>query len=424
MPLLLRILSRVSRRSFAERKDAVHHTNAAAAAGLFLTLLTLSMGSPLRGGEPDCEHADTLIQQLGHTEFSRRVAAERALLEQGTAGLESVQAGLKSEDPEVRRRCHRLASTLQRVAFHERKEAIADDPWAFDEHLAPCWDFFHRLVGDTPQARALYIRMVEAETELMMGVVQHPQSWPIQFERRCADLRTFSERPHGRYDPAGTAALLLLSIHPDNQMGPWSSSTLTNMINDSAFTSSVERGQDRAVLRALLSHWVASSHSTPHMRLRIAERHDLEMGVAAAHEILQNRNGNGQSRSSLEGAIRFLTRHGGADVVDVLEELLEDETPLSKRRQYARKGDDHGSPRASVDLQVSDLALLGLIQLTEQDPAEYGFSNLRMEGRSQTGSFSSEADRKAALRKWHIWRSREGRHGTDEQFDASEGRAA
>src|SRR5262249_49854596 len=157
---------------------------------------------------------------------------------------------------------------------------------------------------------------------------------------------------------------------------------LKSLMNEPTFSRTVmdENSTDGPAMQALVSHWVDLGHTQPQSRLQIAERFQLDAGVSAAKEIITNRNATVPSQASLERAIRFLSDHGGMGAIEDLESLLDDRTwsPAAIRERAGDRQMNRGQARTlSINLQASDLALLGLLKLTEQNPRDYGFANLR-----------------------------------------------
>ncbi len=94
--------------------------------------------------------APALVAQLGSKEFAEREAAEKALRAMGAAAYAAVTAGLKSDNPEIVRRCQKLMPVL-RAAHLARPESEV-------------WKRFVAIAGDTPHARELFLEMA-AEPE-------------------------------------------------------------------------------------------------------------------------------------------------------------------------------------------------------------------------------------------------------------------
>lgn len=387
------------------------------------------------------ESASVLVQQLGHPSFQVRVAAEQELLTRGMDGLRAAGLGAKSNDPEIRRRSQRLVSVLQKLAFIEQQERVRNDPWMAGEELAPAWEFYQSIASDSPAARNLYVKMIEQESELMTSVVLRPKEWTLDFERRCADLRTFVDRRISRdLNTASIMTLLFLALHPDNRMSPLSSGTVGSLISDTEFYSTVMRApvDEREVYVAFLSQWVESSgHSSPASRLQLASKFQLKAGVAPALEILSNYKSVGLSRTQLQNAIGFLAVYGSIDVVPELEKLLDPEryqTPtlesdgsfsIPEPRPESLRSKSEQTAEAQQTLLVNDTALLAILRITKQDPSKYGFANMRIDNQQRApivnASFATDGARRLALSQWLAWRIEHARQLLPPPSDASEG---
>jgi hypothetical protein len=92
-------------------------------------------------------------------------------------------------------------------------------------------------------------------------------------------------------------------------------------------------------------------------------------------------------------AIQVLTKYGGPAQFGVLEQLLDDGTPLAKSRNGP-----------STVTQIRDLALAGLIHLHQQDVREFGFpaarqTSLHFFDPASLG-FPNDQQRLMARQKW------------------------
>jgi len=375
-----------------------------------------------------------LVRQLGDPQFERRVAAEQEILHQGAAALEWIEAGLQSDDWEIRQRSLRLLKILREFSLINQLERVREDPWTVSEELAPAWEVFHSFTGDSEAARTLYVRMIEQEGELMLAVGLQPHHWMEHFERRCADLRIhlMDRRNSQDLHPMTVLTLLFLAEHPENKLNLASSQTITNLLVDPAFYNYVQNcpAEEAKVCRALLSEWVQrSGQITPPSRLELSTRYQLPAGAAAAREILANRHAVGASRTQLQNAIRFLTIYETQASLQDLEPLLSlsDVTlPSMNPPRLSRRDADGTSPQNTTqETQASDLALLGLVQMTGQDPQSYGFANVRidLDHRYNTNVplITSEIDRHQALLRWSSWRAAHPMWFRSAPTDASEG---
>lgn len=381
-------------------------------AGCLLTFLPLSWS--VCSAE---EQNRALILQLGHADFDQRMAAERAILEQGPRGIETAREGLTSSDAEVRQRSQRLLIVLRKLNYRESRDELLNSPWTAAASVAPAWELFQSLAGDGPEARRMYVELIDAEPDLMLMMASQSKTWPAGFERRCAALKTFSDpRPNREASNLSVAALLLLAVHPDNRPSQDAANLIAALVVTSAFNRAAQDEKRGELYRGLVNRWIERSETTitPHQRLALAKSFDLPGGVPAAREILNNRHGPGRSRMQLHDAIRYLSRHGGPDSAPDLQAFLDDDgAPDCRLHATAllphQTATDPTSPR-NDDTYARDAALLGLLQLTGQNLEEYGVQNAQTNVDLRYGSsgpsFISDSHRAAAYEKWSVWRMR------------------
>lgn len=395
---------------------------------LLLVLTVLLCGGGVKASEP----SHPLILQLGDAEFERRIAAERALMAHGVGGLTIIEAGTHSIDPEIRQRSIRLLELMRKTAFIQQRDRIRQDPWTVPAEMAPGWEAYQSFVGDSWDARDLYVRMIEAEGDLMLAVALRPKRWVEDFERRCADLRPFLDRrQQHEVNPISVLALLFLAEHPDHTLNMVSAQIISGLLSDPSFFMFIQNAPagEAAVSRALLSEWVLhSNHGIASQRLDLAIKYQLPAGEVAAREIISNRHAAGASRAQLQNAIRFISIYEPASAVSVLEPLLSssqiDLSP-SPRESLTLDPPLRQTSPPSQEQQANDLALLGLLQITRQDPQLYGYANIRidLEHRFNNNApiFTAEGDRQQALLRWQSWRAAHPLYFTLPAGDASEG---
>jgi len=395
--------------------------------------LIVFTGSTVHANQP----THPLIRQLGDPRFERRVAAEREILQQGPAALEWIEAGLHSNDGEIRQRSLRLSEILRKSSLAAQRERIRANPWILPPELAPGWEFFQSLAGDGPAARDIYVRMIEQEGELMLALALRPGQWTEDFDRRCADLRmSFLDRRGGvnELNPMTILTLLFLAEHPENKPSLLSAQTIVTLLVDTYFYTHVQRAPEgeAKVFQALISEWVLrSGHVTPQNRLELATRYQLPAGASAAREIIASRHAGRASRSQLQNAIRFITVYSPQTALRDLEPLLNlSEFQLISLKDASKELlREKPAPETATawDLQASDLALLGILQTTGQSPLFYGFADIRidLDHRYNTNVplMTSDQDRHRALVRWLKWRAAHSAWFRDPPRDAREGEA-
>ncbi|WP_437186965.1 hypothetical protein SH668x_000338 [Planctomicrobium sp. SH668] len=373
-----------------------------------------------------------LVRQLGDQSFERRISAEKELLKKGYPSLDFVEAGVESSDPEIRQRSIRLRGILRKSYLTADRDRIRENPWIYPEEMTPGWQLFQEIAGDGPAARDAYVRMLDSEGDLMLSLVIQPESWTEEFERRCVDLRGITETRSARnLDPYSVLALMFLAEHPTNVRNSNSVNIVQSMLLDQSFMNGIQRlNEDEfGVFQSFLSDWVVQARQIPSAgRLELASRFQLAAGVEPAREIiaLQRAAGVPQPHAQIN-AIRFIINYGEIDSLELLEELVAfpdvslELTPLELEQAPPKA---NPGPRGQ-EHAVNDVALLGMVMLTGQNPIEYNFTNIRVEKRQlvNVGNplFQSDELRRQAIERWRSWKESHPQIFRAPSLDAVEG---
>ncbi|MEW4487432.1 hypothetical protein AB1L42_05090 [Thalassoglobus sp. JC818] len=348
--------------------------------------------------ESASESTASLVRQLGSRSFQVRSDAERKLLESGFDSLGAINQGINSDDPEVRTRSLRVMQLLERSIFVRYRDKIRDNPWLFPQQLTPGWETFFELVGESPEARALYVQLLQSETAIMLSL--NRPGWQSRFEQRCGEILSFPQGPfQAKTSLATMTALLFLACHPENTPSGPATTVINSFLNDSQFRRATRDQKTGTVLRSLVGQWILCSvSSSSSQRLSLAASFEMAEGLDAARELISQRHKVSFSPTHLEDAISYLGRYGGPVVIEELEQLLDDEMKL------------RGRYRGGPEVQVRDIALAALLHLTNQNPESYGLHDLRPRtGFLYIGSsvrFGSTEDRLSAIEQWRTWRAR------------------
>jgi RNA polymerase sigma factor (sigma-70 family) len=123
-----------------------------------------------------------LVEQLGSEDFAERESAQKQLKELGPKARAALEVGLKSENPEVVKRCHELLEQLARAEFDTKH-----------------WARFARVIGDDKASRALFerIRSLRRNVELLDAVVADPKAAGKLYDDRWAELNKAARIPTG-----------------------------------------------------------------------------------------------------------------------------------------------------------------------------------------------------------------------------------
>jgi hypothetical protein len=375
---------------------------AAPLAGLVCCLLAAGIAwgqdAPARGdAEPRAERARRLVEQLGADDFFSREQAARELAELGRFALEALQAGAKSGDREVRYSSLRLLSSMREADLQRRLTAFAagrDDE--LDEPL-PMWDVYRGIVGDSAEARRLFVDMQTHEPELLSLLAENPrragefladrvQQIPLEMRVNPTQVQEI---------PLGTVAALLLAAGdggvgvPARGSGP-----IYSFCYQRGVQSALAGGAHEAEVRKLLGRWIARGEdSLVYPGMVLATQHELKEGLIPARRILRQ---GGHQPYLVQHAVATIARLGDAGDVPLLEPLLADATHLTHRNV--------GEANRPVDVQVRDVALAAVVHLSGREFGEFGLKHIQPNPQTvftpNSACFETDAERTAALQKW------------------------
>jgi hypothetical protein len=196
---------------------------------------------------------------------------------------------------------------------------------------------------------------------------------------------------------ASAAVLIFLAgrsdLHPDTMpMG---------VMVDQVFHQEAIRvglsGPGAAPLRKLIVAYLEtrSDPAAVHQAFHLATRHNMTELVPLAVRILRDPQ---QSAFTRGIAVLLVARVAGPGGRAELEPLLKDETPLTNFQWNGVRG----------TTELRDVALAGLVHLTNQSGKDYGFIALQKQPNPGLQSpyylgFANDTARLAALTRWESW---------------------
>lgn len=374
-------------------------------------LLAAVSGSPgFAGTQPkssDPEKAEALIQGLSSPSFRIRLQAETDCRQSGDEMLPALNAALKSSDPELRRRARFLIERIENDLLSDSLNSFLQPG---SSSSLPGWSIVEDLVEDTPEVRAAYAGILKGNAELSRALA-HPEDIPNEIQRELQSRNLLGTIPR-TISPTDTSALLLLLIHPDANysadLGEVASRMVWAGVSHAEIDVETLRNPSRAsaigknaaileILRALVTRWVTIPKAgTPHDRLLTATRLGLPEAVAPALEIIRQKD----SPHVIGTAFVAIANYGGANEMAIVESMLDDEFELSS----SRKNESDGTTSST---QLRDVALATLIEMTHQDPQQYGMKMFPRDSEKRVSAFpvvfESTDKRDLAFEKWRAW---------------------
>ena len=356
------------------------------------------------------EQIDKWISELSHDEYTVRQSAASQLLEAGMSARGSLQAVVEGPDPETRAAARRLLALIDQSEFHRRLEAFAADTDGRRGLTLPGWEQYRERVGGDPVARALFVEMQRQEGPLLAAVfgagARPPdQLWEDRLLRLVQWPAAVGDR--GAVPPLGRcAAVLFLGTAAETAVSDRGAMLVENMIQRPPIREALAGAGANDAVRRLVSDWIIDCPNKNELilarRLNLASTIDLREALPLALAVAGgDPKYAGVPPSTRAIAVLLVGQFGGREHVGQLEPLLQDTTVCMMVQAQLP-----GRPAANV--QIRDVALVVMLHLSGQRPADYGYVHARLQPQRmfqlQTLHRENDEQRIAAVAKWHTWR--------------------
>lgn len=379
-----------------------------------------SASTSAAGSGPSELTDDQCVQLLGAADFQARDRARLELERRGLSARAAIEAGVKSSDQEIRRRCEVILASIDAADKRQRLDQLValaanSTPEAIqleaEKLKLPAWTTFARYAGTSVEARQLYRDIMTLEWNFIAQSAEQPQQAPMLLTQRLDELTTTGT---GIVEnPSATINAFLLSSLIAGQIADATSTRLQILVRDSAYgaNTSSQRG---APVRQLLGGWVTDVRGgmLNHFHaLAVSRTYRLsEAGAARARTIIQldTKQGPlaGTSAMLNRQALQTLMEFGTAADVKLLLRLLDDSSVVTTT-SVGGPADPNAepAPRLVLEVRVSDLALYTALVLEGRDVRQFGFSHVpSSEARyyfDTHAGFVTDQDRQAAMRLWN-----------------------
>ncbi len=345
-----------------------------------------------------------LVQQLGSGSFIERQRATRELTELGIAARDALQAAAIDSDAEVRTRARWILADIWQADFRQRLEAFAADTDGSGKQTLPGWEQFSAQMGGGLTARQLFVELHRAEPELMDAMAKGPKEASETLAARCHAIYEKTVAAHLNDPPLsmGTVtSLLWVASSPEVRLDEQLGVQIYTFLSPRVYQQHLRGGVWSSMLRKILGLWVVKdvAPSMTAQNLIFSVLYGLKAeGLEVAVKVL---NDPGSTPTNRNFALMTVGRYGDEHHASAVEKLLADAMPCGTAQ--ATK-----SPR-QFELQVRDVALAVLVDLTGQQASDYG----PLVGRNAQQTlfqvalvvFNDPALRDAALKKWAEWRA-------------------
>jgi hypothetical protein len=359
---------------------------------------------------PTPDDINRWIAELSHDAFTVRQAAAARLLAAGMAARDALLAIADGPEPETRAAARRLVALIDQSEFNRRLEAFAADTDGRQKLTLPGWSEYQKLVGGDPVARGLFVDMQRHEGALfsaVFGVSSRPaeEVWESRLTR-LARWQTPTVDRNPVPPLASCAAIVFLASVPEMNVSETAALNVEGLIQRSPIHEALQSAQQDAV-RRIVTSWILNCPNPNEeillRRLNLMSTLNLEGALPLALAIV----GGDTKYAHVQPLTRSMAalavgQFGNRAHIERLEPLLDDAAVCQQLQ-----GQLPGQPATAV--QVRDVALVVMLSLTDQRPADYGYVNARLQ---QPRSFllpslfrENDKQRDEAVAKWRAWRS-------------------
>jgi hypothetical protein len=351
---------------------------------------------------------EQLITDLAAESFSAREEATRLFLEQDPRVIPLVRNLVQTtEDAEVKQRAKRILMVLEERDLDARLQAFMKDTDEKQGVSLPGWKQFRQVAGSSQAARDLFVEMQRAESKLLLLYDTFPEKVPDAMAQQLMEqtlIITTASGTRTRSTPksGSVATYWFLAGEPDLKIGGDAASGIVRLYHMSAVSSQLA---SQETLKTLFVRWVLRETEPMVMMQNLSYAQQLnlpEVGVLAERVVT----------SSLQPSLRVsglgtLIKTKKKAALPVLEKALADE---GITYQFFPNGIRAGErPKEPYKIQFRDLALVQMMGLCGQKPADFGLlvplpteANL-YQVEYQKLLLATDEEREALHKKWRAW---------------------
>ncbi len=351
---------------------------------------------------------EQLINDLASDSFSAREEATRLFLEQDPQVIPLVRNLVQTtEDAEVKQRAKRILMVLEERDLDARLQAFMRDSDEKQGVTLPGWKQFRQVAGNSQAARDLFVDMQRAESKLLLLFDTSPDKVPDAMaqkiiEQTMALTTASSVRTRIVPKPGSVATYWFLAGEPSLKIGGEASTGIVRMYHTAGVSSQLA---SQETMRTLFVRWILRDTEPMVMTQNLSYAQTLnlpEVGVLAERVVTSN-----LQPSLRVNGLSTLVKIKKKAALPILEKALADEGITYQFFPNGLRGNER--PKEPYKIQFRDLALVQMMGLCEQKPADFGLSvplpkeeNL-YQIEYQKLILASDEEREALHKKWRAW---------------------
>lgn len=364
---------------------------------------TLFVASAAMGAEPmrDADRITQLIRDLASPTFATRELASKELIKIGIAALPELEAAAVGPDAETRSRAKRILVVIGAASLEQKIEAFRKDVDGKQQLTLPGWKAFREQFGGEKSTRELFAEMYKSGPVLLSAIEDgDPRSIADRLRETARELEAGFEHDAISVDDSKAlegllSAMLWAACRPEVAVDDKTAEKLTQYVNPQTFQPAARASQ--SVQRELLSEWVQrdSGAAANYNKMMLSLSFELPVTIDLARRVIKSE----VLAKQRAFVILLVAKNGNAADLGTIEPTLMDERVI-------------GSPtinKKRIEVQVRDVTLAAIVELTGQDLKKYGFSKSQFGSESGINPFANifenGAKRDAALKAWREWRA-------------------
>jgi hypothetical protein len=350
---------------------------------------------------------EQLINDLAADSFSAREEATRLFLEQDPQVIPLVRNLLQTtDDAEVKQRARRILMVLEERDLDARLQAFLRDTDEKQGVSLPGWKQFRAVAGSSQAARDLFVDMQRSESKLLLLYDTSPDKVPDamaqqMYEQTLAMTTANGVRSRNMPKAGSVATYWFLAGEPELKIGGETANGIVRLYHTAGVTGQLT---SPGTMRDLFVRWILRESDPMVMMQNLSYATQLnlpEAGTLAERVVT----------SSLQPALRvgglgMLVKTKKKAALPILEKALEDE---GITYQFFPNGNRGERPKEPYKIQFRDLALVQMLALCDQKPADFGLTvPLPTESNQYNVEYqklvlATDEERETLHKKWRAW---------------------
>lgn len=348
-----------------------------------------------------------LVDQLAARSYQKRDAAAEKLFNLGLAAEKVLEAGLKHEELEVRRRCEMLLNDIRNHEKFKKINAFLADKEGKKNIELPGWKRYRELAGSDKAARQFFVDMLLLDTTLFANLEGHPKEVQSVLEARTESLYKMLYPPGGFVGSRrailkvkDVGLLLVLASHPGVSFPRQVSYKFTNFFYQTSIRNVLK--DKKHPFRKLFLGWLAESEDEVIVAQMLQQAKYLNIEDELTDVAVRLAKNEKLPVRTRVHAFTIIGKQGKKEFIPLLEKHLNQKDQICSFSM---------GNNVSGQTQVGDVALGMLLVLTNQSHQDYNLAYTRSSNNSTYYKFnasflgfSTEADRMAAKDRWKAWK--------------------